>query len=81
MTYSYGSVYIGDWVNDQPEGKGEVKKANYDLQITETYNGEWKASKMHGKGILVTTYLDLKGPTRSVTYTGKFFKILIIYVA
>uniref|UniRef100_A0A6C0K1G5 Ubiquitin-like domain-containing protein n=1 Tax=viral metagenome TaxID=1070528 RepID=A0A6C0K1G5_9ZZZZ len=45
MTYLDGSIYKGEWENDQRHGKGKLIYAN-----GESYEGEWKDDKRDGKG-------------------------------
>lgn len=45
-----GSVYSGDWFNDQPHGKGKLRSLPENNQ-EEMYDGEWKNGQMHGRGI------------------------------
>ena len=55
-------VYNGGVVNGMMDGKGEQKMKNGD-----TYIGQFKANKRHGKGKI--TYLHILG---GLTYEGDF---------
>ena len=44
-----GTVYDGDWVANVMEGQGSM----YDADVNETYVGEFRNNKRHGKGEVV----------------------------
>ncbi len=43
--YADGSIYIGEWLNDEKNGKGQYQYANGDI-----YKGEFKDGEKHGFG-------------------------------
>jgi hypothetical protein len=47
--YGY-SIYTGDWVNEQPDGKGQMIFTNGDKYI-----GEWRNGRRNGKGMMRDT--------------------------
>eukprot|EP00002_Diphylleia_rotans_P026373 TRINITY_DN5250_c0_g1_i5.p1 TRINITY_DN5250_c0_g1~~TRINITY_DN5250_c0_g1_i5.p1 ORF type:complete len:434 (+),score=71.54 TRINITY_DN5250_c0_g1_i5:44-1345(+) len=66
--YADGRVYIGDWVEDQPHGRGRVQNLSTafqssgnasaktfsasNKQVASIYEGEFKAGKRHGRGLI-----------------------------
>ena len=77
--YGY-STYTGDWVNEQPEGKGQMIFTNGDKYI-----GEWRNGKRNGKGKLSSPNFTYEGDfingdpngigkitTPYLTYDGEF---------
>ncbi len=49
--YPDGSNYVGQWVNNNPSGKGKLTNKITDPKIpAEYYEGEWLGGKMNGKG-------------------------------
>jgi hypothetical protein len=48
--YPDGSVYIGDWLNNLPHGKGKLKSLSDNGQ-DEFYDGDWVAGQMDGLGM------------------------------
>ena len=61
MKYSDGNVYIGDWAEDYPNGKG---KFTFNDSDKKEYNGDFEDGYIHGKGIMLMTNGD--------QYTGEF---------
>jgi hypothetical protein len=54
-----GSVYIGNWADDIPNGQGRIVHPNGD-----TYEGAWKDGKAHGFGVFTKV--------GTLVYTGYF---------
>ena len=46
--FSDGSIYTGDFINYQFQGKGTINYISGN-----TYNGDWYNHKMNGKGIFL----------------------------
>ena len=59
--YSDGSIYIGEVVNKQKQGSGEMTYPSGNM-----YDGEWNNDKKHGKGKM--TYVS-----KSIVYQGEWF--------
>ncbi|CAD2221346.1 MORN repeat/PH domain containing protein, putative [Angomonas deanei] len=55
--------YNGEWSDDKPQGRGEMKFANGDY-----YKGDFQAGRLHGVGLLV--YKEPRGQQ----YYGQFFE-------
>ena len=51
FTWKNGDVYEGRFINNSIEGIGKII-----FNDRKTYDGEWKANKMNGKGLF--TYPD-----------------------
>lgn len=47
--YPDGSIYMGEWLDNLPHGKGRLQ--SYTESVSkEYYDGEWKLGQMDGKG-------------------------------
>lgn len=60
MHYPNGSVYEGEWYNDQRSGKGVLRLAN-----NNRYEGLWERDMKNGRGKFI--YLD-----KGQVYTGNW---------
>jgi hypothetical protein len=49
--YPDGSIYMGEWLNNLPHGKGKLKSLNTTEGQDEFYDGDWKAGQMDGLGM------------------------------
>lgn len=47
--YPDGSIYMGDWLDNLPHGKGRLQSYT-DSASKEFYDGEWKLGQMEGRG-------------------------------
>ena len=47
--YPDGSIYMGEWKDNLPHGKGRLQ-SHTDSSQKEYYDGEWLNGQMHGKG-------------------------------
>ena len=69
LVWSNGSKYIGDFVCGKMEGVGrltfDVDSLIFPAQKGDTYHGEWKASRWHGRGCL-------RNSTRQVLKAGRW---------
>ena len=61
MTFPDGEIYIGQWKDDQPNGKGKYK---FKDKETKQYEGDVVDGYMEGKGTMMMTNGD--------QYTGDF---------
>lgn len=65
MVYRNGSSYEGEWVKGMKEGKGKMDFAGKDGKtIEQTYIGEFKNGKRHGRGKLRTKTHRVEGEFR-----------------
>lgn len=70
MKYSSGNIYDGDWNDNVKEGTGKMVWTD----LSQTYEGEWKAGAPDGFGIHESNFASLRGhqyPKQNV-YTGCF---------
>ena len=68
--FADGSEYTGDWRQGLMEGRGTMT-FGHNSPTLDSYNGEWKANKFHGYGVLLYRTFHQPPSTRA-HYTGSF---------
>jgi hypothetical protein len=67
MTYTNGDVYVGGWMSDWREGKGQFTSKDGSIK----YEGEWKDDVMEGSGVYVKPGFKYEGELRSGRLYGQ----------
>ncbi len=68
MTYSNGSIYEGEWKDDQRCGIGELRKSS--VANSSSYKGEWRDDKLNGQGTFNDNYTSYEGEFKDGEYNG-----------
>jgi hypothetical protein len=48
----FGFRYTEEWKHGRPDCKGQLKFTSSNSSHTYTYNGDWRANKRHGRGVM-----------------------------
>jgi hypothetical protein len=50
LTLPNGALYVGEWLNGKPHGKGRMVQDPISTQMF-SYEGDWKEGRLHGRGL------------------------------
>jgi hypothetical protein len=55
LTLPNGELYVGEWPNHNPHGKGRMVHQNPISNKMFSYEGDWREGKRHGRGLFKYT--------------------------